>query len=194
MDRPKQLFFASLTFSIILEILVRTLNWWPYFFGHMDSIMHFFWGVAITLGLMTMLKWSARDAFLAVLVWQMVWEAIEIIGDKLIAQVAAMLDSFFYDGVKDTVCDALGSIAAILLVRLTTKHAAKRTARQTAHRAHEPLHAEMVLFLALIVPGLILGAILTALQGESASVFMMIWIVSAALVVGLKRVVRRVRQ
>lgn len=118
MERNKVILCFTLAFSVILEWFVRQgavllygsngFLLWPW----IDNIMHFAWGVNIFLIFFVLFKWEPLDALLAVFVWQMLWESIEIIGDRVIPQPDWMLDHFFFDGIKDTVMNLAGAFAA----------------------------------------------------------------------------------
>jgi hypothetical protein len=177
MDRAKVLFACTLAFSIALEFCVRYFGLWHTLWGHMDSAMHFWWGWNIFLGLVLFLRWTPYDALLGVFVWQMLWEAVEIVGDRFVPQIASMLDPFYFDGIKDTVFDIAGGACAwgtlaLLGSGLVALHAS-------------PLRRWMATFLGAMVPGIALGALLTVRSGESASLFALAWVLCAAVLSGL---------
>lgn len=172
MDRARILLACTLTFSVVLEFCVRYLDWWSYLWGHMDSFMHFWWGFNIFLALVVLLRWRPADALIGVFVFQMGWEAIEIAGDQLIPQVLAMLDPFYYDGVKDTIVDLMGGLVAWqVLILMKAKFAVKPSS----------LRQWMDAYVKVVIPGLIIGAIAHLWLGDRASLIAMTWIVVAAM-------------
>lgn len=94
--------------SIALEITVRTLDWFKTY-PWIDNPMHFLWGANVFWICLWLFRCRPGKALLLVLVWQILWEAGEMIGDRMIAQPAYMIDNLWPDGVQDTLMDLLGA-------------------------------------------------------------------------------------
>ena len=168
---------ASISCSVILEFCVRHYDLWHLLWGRMDSLMHFLWGWNIFLIFVLLLRWTPRDALLGVFAWQMLWESIEIVGDIVLPQPAYMLDIFYMDGLKDTVVDMLGALAAWGAL---TRFPAVKTKRS---RLHGWMHA----FLLFTLPGIAIGGVVTLVRGESPNMFVVIWLVCAAVAAWFRR-------
>lgn len=174
MEKRNIVFGCTLTFSILLEIYVRWIakpsvfiSWPP-----IDNIMHFFWGVNVFLIALIFLKWEPLDSLLAVFVWQMGWETAEMIGDRLFSQVAAMLDHFYFDGIKDTLVDLGGGMFGWIILKtmgnLDGLH--QSTARTW-----------MLIYAVAMLPGVAIGSVVTIAQGGSADLFAIVWIIGAGI-------------
>lgn len=117
-DKIPGLFWAwalsLLAVSCVLEYIVRSRDWFGCY-PWIDNPMHFLWGANVFWISLLIFRCRPRWAAVLVFVWQVVWETGEIIGDKLIAQPAYMLDSLWPDGAKDTAMDLAGAAALWLI-------------------------------------------------------------------------------
>jgi hypothetical protein len=175
MDLRKLVFGCTLTLSVLLELYVRLLDKWSLFNGTMDSVMHFFWGLNVFFIFILFFKWTPLDALLGVFVWQMAWEAVEMIGDQIIVQTAAMLDHFFFDGIKDTIVDLAGGLLGWGILK-TLPAAAYNVSK---------LRFWMTSYFVTMLPGIAIGSIISVASGASADVFATAWIIAAAAFTGL---------
>src|ERR1044071_8963256 len=100
MKRNKAFFFASLIVSILIEAFIRYGSFafthrigyvsWPW----IDNVSHFSWGISGFLLFLTVLEWSPLDSLLGVLMFHMLWEGVEIIGDRLFEESPFGYDHF----------------------------------------------------------------------------------------------------
>lgn len=171
MEARRILLYCSLLFSIVLEYFVRTQNLWMWFGNHMDSVMHFFWGLNIFLLLVIWLKWKPLSALYGVFAFQMFWELVEILGDSVITQTADMMDIFWWDGILDTIVDVLGGALGWLI--LAWLPGGLKGLRETPYaRALRTLPWAML-------PGIIIGGVIWTVTGSSPQLFAVIWIALA---------------
>lgn len=164
------MFAVTLTWSIILEYAVRHYDLWnisPY----TDSVMHFFWGVNIFFALVIFFKWDLKSALLGIFVWQMFWEALEMVGDVVTAQPGYMLDHFFFDGIKDTIVDVLGGVCGWLLIGWTGVF-------KGTHSVKHLLWMQWYMY--SMLPSAIVGGIILFMTGTSADMLATVWILLAA--------------
>lgn len=171
MEARRILLYCTLTFSIVLEVFVRMNNWWQWFGGHMDSVMHLFWGLNVFLMLVVWLRWKPVSALYGVFAMQMGWELIEMVGDIVWPQPGSMLDIFWWDGIKDTIVNMAGGLAGWVLVA---------NLRDGLAGLKESSYARSLRVLPwLMLPGIIIGGAVWAATGSSPQVFAIAWIVLA---------------
>lgn len=171
MKTRRILFCCTFAFSVILEYLVRTHNWWSGFGGHMDSVMHLFWGLNIFLIAIVWFRWKPLTALHGVFAFQMLWELAEIIGDIVIPQSSYMMDLFWWDGIKDTIVDMLGAILAWwVLARIPGGLDGLRETRYAGMLQRLPL---------AMIPGVVLGGVIWSRTGSSPQLFGIAWITLA---------------
>lgn len=171
MEARKIVSYCMLAFSIVLEYLVRTNDWWGWFDGRMDSVMHFFWGLNIFLLLVIWLRWKPASALYGVFAFQMVWELVEIVGDSVVIQTLDMMDIFWWDGIKDTIVDLLGgALGWLLLLWLPGGLKGLKESPYVRPLQRLPLY---------MAPGIVIGGIIWAVTGSSPQLFAVIWITLA---------------
>lgn len=167
MEKHKVVFAITLTISILLEIWVRWIS--PFQFGQdffgvwppIDNIMHFLWGLNFFFIFTIGLKWKPWDGILGVFMWQMLWETVEMIGDKVQSQPAYMLDHFFYDGIKDTCNDLAGALVAWYLLYLIFN-------KNIPYTKDSPCLAWVNYYAILLIPLLIIGSYIYFTNGHSS--------------------------
>jgi len=168
------LFTCTLVLSLALEYYVRAYNNWHQLGNHMDSVMHFFWGLNIFLAFVVLLRWKPASALYGVFAVQMNWELLEMIGDYVIIQPDNMLDIFWWDGVKDTVLDLLGGVFGWFLLK--SLPGGLQGLRETKWKS------ALRLYPALMAPGIVIGGIIWFLTGSSPQVFAIVWIAVAGVI------------
>ena len=103
-------------YACVLEYTVRTRDWFLHY-PHIDNLMHFGWGAVIALTIIVFWRNSAKVVLITVFLWQMVWEAGEMIMDRINDDPPHMRDIFFPDGMIDTVLDLAGAAFVLWLTR-----------------------------------------------------------------------------
>jgi hypothetical protein len=192
MEKNKLIFGFTLLFSIILEWFVRKgavllygesgFLLWPW----VDNFMHFFWGFNIFLFLYLILKWDPWDALLGVVVWQLAWEVLEIIGDRVTSQPDSFYDHFFFDGVKDSVVDALGALFAWRLFAWNTKPLQAKQFRGFMERLCISSALLIIAGSVIILYGLYAGRAF-----ESPDLFAVFWILASVIMLGTFELVKK---
>jgi len=171
MQARRILFYCTLAFSVVLEYLVRANDWWPCLGGHMDSVMHFFWGLNIFLLSIVWLRWKPASAFYGVFAFQMGWELVEIIGDSVILQSHEMMDIFWWDGIKDTIVDLLGAaLGWFIIARIPQGLDGLKETRHAAGLRKLPW---------VMLPGIVTGGVIWFVTGTSPQLFGVVWITLA---------------
>lgn len=179
MEARRILLYCTLAFSITLEFYVRAFNQWHRLGNHMDTIMHFFWGLNIFLLLVVWLKWKPVSALYGVFAFQMGWELIEMVGDYLIIQSNNMIDIFWWDGIKDTIADLIGGFIGWTVLTFLPGGLGGLSEIPYA-RALRRLPWYML-------PGVIIGAVLWFITGSSPQFFGIVWITVALVAAFWKR-------
>ncbi|MCI0632125.1 MAG: hypothetical protein L0Y44_15890 [Phycisphaerales bacterium] len=105
-----------LIYAVVLEYIVRSRDWFLHY-PYIDNLMHFGWGAVIALAIIVFWRNQTKFVLVAVLIWQILWEISEIIGDRVLKQPEYMHDHLFPDGLIDTALDLLGASAALWLTR-----------------------------------------------------------------------------
>lgn len=181
MKKTNILFAITLTISVILEIWVRWIS--PLQFGQdffgvwppIDNFMHFLWGLNIFLIFTLYFKWKPLHSVYGVFLWQMLWEAVEMIGDKVQNQPVHMLDHFFYDGIIDTIVDIAGAFAGWYILRLFV-------GKENESTKPAPFISWFSYYAMLLAPLLIIGSIMYLRTAQSPDIFTTVWLVAALLV------------
>jgi len=125
-------FVLLLIYAIVLEYTVRSRDWFRYY-PYIDNLMHFGWGAVIALAIIVFWRNNAAFVLLSIFIWQMMWEASEMVVDRLMHQPEYMQDHFFPDGMIDTAMDLLGAATVILLTRKS-----RRSSTSTSDRTVRP--------------------------------------------------------
>jgi hypothetical protein len=168
MEARRIVFYSTLAFSVVLEYLVRVYDWWPRLGGHMDSVMHFFWGLNLFLLSIVWLRWKPISAFYGVFAFQMGWELVEIVGDNVITQSQEMKDIFWWDGIKDTMFDMLGAgLGWLMIARIPNGLDGLKETRYAAALRKLPR---------AMLPGIVIGGVIWFVTGSSPQFFGALWI------------------
>jgi hypothetical protein len=114
------LLLALFAWACVFEYIVRSRDWFRYY-PWVDNIMHFGWGAVIALTIIVF--WRNRLWFVlaVVIIWQVVWEVSEVIGDRILKQDEYMRDHLWPDGAIDTCMDVLGAIAVLWMTRTSRR-------------------------------------------------------------------------
>src|SRR5688572_5982150 len=107
---------ALLAWACVFEYIVRSRDWFR-FYPWVDNIMHVGWGAVIALAIIVCWRNNARFVIIAIIVWQILWEISEIIGDRVLKQETYLHDHLWPDGAIDTVMDLLGAVAILWITR-----------------------------------------------------------------------------
>ena len=119
MRRAPQFFphlILLLVYACVLEYTVRSRDWF-YWYPYVDNLMHFGWGAVIALTIIVFWRNSVKTVLITVFLWQMFWEAGEMIMDRINQDPPHMRDIFYPDGMIDTVLDLAGAAFVLLLTR-----------------------------------------------------------------------------
>ncbi len=96
---------------LLSEWSARAYNLYLYF-PPIDVLIHFLFGTTFA-SIATLIYYKKKQfIFFWVLVVSVVWEIIEITGDKLVAQPLYLQDKFFYDGIGDIIFAMFGALVA----------------------------------------------------------------------------------
>jgi hypothetical protein len=180
MNKRHWMVIAAFTVTILLEVCVRFVAkaiygqqlyiLWP----PIDNITHFMWGFSFFLVFLLLLKWDLPDSILGSFFIHMLWEAMEIVGDKLFPQ-PGMSDHFFFDGIVDTLMFIVGGCVVWALL-----------ARRYKSQQHVKLRSffEKYLFSSVIlciIGGILyIKSIIDGVKFESPDIFALIWIFGSA--------------
>jgi hypothetical protein len=134
--------------------------------------MHFLWGLNIFLIFSLFFKWKPLHSICGVFLWQMLWEVIEMIGDKLTGQPAHMADHMFFDGIIDTIVDLLGAILGWLILRTIV-------GKESESNNSAPFMTWISYYSILLIPLFIVGSIIYFKTQVSPDILTSIWIVVA---------------
>jgi hypothetical protein len=102
--------------ACVFEYVVRSRDWFLHY-PRVDNIMHFGWGAVIALAIIVFWRNSARFVIVAIIIWQILWEISEIVGDRVLNQPEHMHDHLWPDGAIDTCLDLLGAAAVLWVTR-----------------------------------------------------------------------------
>lgn len=107
---------ALAAWACVFEYIVRSRDWFR-FYPWVDNIMHVGWGAVIALAIIVFWRNNVRFVLIAIVVWQILWELSEIIGDRVLKQEAYLHDHLWPDGAIDTCMDLLGALAVLWITR-----------------------------------------------------------------------------
>src|SRR5688572_15682551 len=105
-----------LAYALVLEYTVRSRDWF-YWYPYIDNLMHVGWGAVIALSIIVLWRNDAKFVVVAIVIWQIIWEISEIIGDRLLNQPVHMHDHLWPDGAIDTCMDLIGACIVLWFTR-----------------------------------------------------------------------------
>jgi hypothetical protein len=169
MDRWKALFWGSFIPLLVVQsfVLVNDIYWTLTF---ADNVLHYMWGLCIFLFFVAYLRWKPLDALLGVVVWQILWEGMEMVGDKLFNEATNSLhaDHFFFDGIADTLVNIGGALTGWVLIHYTGEPFYERRVAK--------LRYWFALLCVSMVPLIIIGAPIAVSRNNSPDAFATLWI------------------